>query len=243
VSMITKIFEKKISVAVIDDGIETSVSDLSNYVIKSTGYRVNSEGYISEIPDIKPSGIHGTSMSLIIRNICRNVQLTSINILNERMATDSRIMIYAMNEALNLEPDIIHMSLGTNNWRYKSYIKKIVNMAIEKNIIIVAACNNTGYWSYPAHINGVVGVKSANEGQCPKNHFYMKKGFYYAPFEMKDIDGADELGTDKMIGTSISAAYITGHIANVKSSEGLINIQEILKSLDSKTKLIGEVLK
>lgn len=231
--MIRENFKKKVSIVVIDSGVETSVSDLGNYVIKSTGYRVNSEGFISELPLIKPSGMHGTSVALIIRDICRNVELTSINILNERLVTDSRIMIYAMNEALKFEPDIIHMSLGSSNWKYRSYINKIVRSATERNIIIVAACNNDGYYSYPANISGVVGVKSINNAQCSKYYFYKRKRFYYAPFTMKDIDGVDELET-KMTGTSTSAAYITGHIANIKSNESLKSTKEILDSLKSK---------
>jgi subtilisin family serine protease len=227
--------KNKIVIAVIDSGIVTSVSDLQNYVIKSTGYRVNSEGFISELPDIKPNGLHGTAVALIIRDICKNVKLISINILNERMATDSRIMIYAMNEVLKFNPDIIHMSLGTTNWRYRSYLKKIVSMANEKNIIIVAACNNSGFWSYPASINGVIGVKSAKTNTIRKNIYYKKKKFYYAPYTMQDIYGVDALlESGKMMGTSMAAAYITGHIANIKSNENPNCINEIVKSLNNK---------
>ena len=225
-------------VAVIDSGINTNASDLENYVIKSTGYRVNSEGFISEFPDIQPNGIHGTAIALIIRDICKNVQFISINILDNRLATDSRIMIYAMNEALKLEPDIIHMSLGTTNWRYRSYIKKIVSTSIEKNIIIVASCKNIGLWSYPASIRGVVRIKSAK--QCEKYKFYKKRGTYYAPFTMIDIDGANEFVTRKMVGTSIAAAYITGHIANILSIEDKKNIKGTLNSLDKKIVKFGE---
>lgn len=223
---------KKVSVGVIDSGINTNVSDLENYVIKSTGYRVNSEGFISEFPDIQPNGIHGTAIALIIRDICKYVQFISINILDNRLASDSRIMIYAMNEAVKLEPDIIHMSLGTTNWRYRSYIKEIVNIAYEKNIIMVASCKNIGLWSYPASMHGVVRVKSAK--QCAKYQFFKKRRAYYAPFAMIDIDGANKFVTRKMVGTSIAAAYITGHIANILSIENKNNIKETLNSLDKK---------
>ena len=222
--------KKKVSVIIIDSGIETSVSDVGNYVIASTGYRVNPEGFISEFPDIKPNGIHGTSMALIIRDICKNVQLTSINILDERMSTDSRIMIYAMNEAIKLEPDIIHMSLATTRWRYKGYMKEIVNMAIKKNITIVAACNNNGFWAYPANIKGVIRVKSSKE--CTKYQFYKKGSVYYAPFTMKGIEGANEFFINKMVGTSTAAAYISGHVANIICNED--KKTEILNLLNKK---------
>ena len=226
--------KKKVSIAVIDSGIDASVSDLSNFLLKTTGYRINQEGYIAEAPDIKPSSLHGTSISLIIRDICKDVQFLSMNILDEKMTTDSRIMIYAMNEAVKLKPDIIHLSLGTTNWRYRSYMKHIVAKATEMNIIIVASYNNNSFWhTYPACIKGVIGVKTSKL-LIKKDAYFKKRGCYYAPFSMIDIYGTENLDTNKMRGTSISAAYITGHIANIKRNEGLLNNPEIIKSLDNK---------
>ena len=227
--------EKKISVVIIDSGIDENVADLDNYIKKSTGYRVNHEGYISEFSGIKTNGIHGTSVALVIRDICRNVELTSINILNENLSTDSRVMIYAMNEALKLEPDIIHMSLGTTVWRFRSYIKEIVKIATENNIIIVSACNNFGLRSYPACLKEVIGVKSFRNKVNSKYHYYKQRKYYCAPHLMIDIEGADKIkGWQRMNGTSIAAAYITGHIANIMYKDGLVDISDIKESLNNK---------
>ncbi|RPH33390.1 MAG: subtilase [Bacteroidales bacterium] len=225
-------WEKKISIAVIDSGINTSVDDLNNYVSKSTAYRINSEGFISEFPEIQPNGIHGTSVALIIRDICKNVEIISLNILNENLSTDSRVMIYAMNEAVKFEPDIIHLSLGTTRWKYRSYIKEIVSIATEKNIIIVAACNNLGFRSYPACLKGVVGVKFTKKRNRSKYYYYKRMKYYYAPFSMNDIEGVDKLkGWRKMNGTSVAAAFITGHIAKIKSKENQKKKSDVINSL------------
>ncbi|NJK97843.1 MAG: S8 family serine peptidase [Bacteroidales bacterium] len=172
---------KKVLIVVIDSGIDTSVSDLNNYVFKSTGYRVNEEGYIAEFPEIKNSEIHGSAISLIIREYCKNVELISINILNEKLTTDSRVMIYAMNEALKLNPHIIHMSMGTTKRKYRKYIQEIVTEAKEKNIMVVAACNNMGFKSYPAFIDGVIGVKSVKCSETTNSSFYKKNRFDLCP--------------------------------------------------------------
>ncbi len=232
----TEAGEKKVLIAVIDSGIETSVSDLKQFVIKSTGYRVNSDGIISEYPDIRPNGKHGTIIALIIRNISRHVRMISLNILNERLATDSRIMIHAMNEALMLKPDIIHMSIGTVKKQYRNYVKDIVDMANEENIIIVAACNNFGFWSLPAYIDGVIGVKSARNHPC-NDCFYKNRRFYFASSKISGIEAINELNNNNMRGTSVAAAFITGHIANIIETEKSINKQEILRRLNSKIKL------
>lgn len=205
--------KNKISVVIIDGGIDLTVSDLSNYIVCSKGFGVNSEGFISEISETKPSGIHGTCVAMIIRDICVDTELISFKILNERMATDSRVMIYAMNEAIKLEPDMIHMSIGTTNRKYASYIKQLVDMAMQKNITVVASCNNFGIKAYPANLKGVIGVKSLRYTNL-KGKIYKKRKYYYAPAKMIDILGQEELkSSQKMSGTSIAAAYVTGHLA------------------------------
>ncbi len=227
---------QKVRVVVIDSGIDSSVSTLKHNIIKSTGFWVNSVGLIGEVSNKQINSLHGTSVALVIKDICNNVEFVSFNILNERLKTDSRIMIYAMNEALREKPNIIHLSLGTSNWRYYFYIKKIVNEAKKNNIIIVAAYNNKGIFpSYPASIRGVVGVKSLfnNSG---KNFFYYKYGRYYAPNSLNEIEGSSELiNAVEIKGTSISAAYITGHIANVIFNQDIHNYNDILKSLKTRT--------
>jgi hypothetical protein len=205
--------KNKISVVIIDCGIDLTISDLADYVLRSTGFGINSEGYICETSEIKPTGKHGTCVSMIIRDLCRNTELISFNILNEKMATDSRIMIYAMNEAIKLEPDIIHMSIGTLKRKYLPYIKQIADMAIQKNITIVAACNNFGIRAYPACLTGVIGVKSLRWTNV-KNKIIKRKNYFYAPSKIIDIFGQNELkSSQKMKGTSIAAAYVTGYIA------------------------------
>lgn len=202
-----------ISIVVIDSGIDTSVSDLKKYVINETGYGFNSDGYISEIPQKKTIGMHGTTIALIIRDVCKNVKITSINILNERLATNSQVMLYAMAESIKLAPDIIHMSIGTRSKKYKTHLKEIVKSAIQKNIVIVAACNNFGFKAYPANIEGVVGVKTCRKARS-KDTIIHKGNYYYAPSKVLDIEGKEyALNGQYMRGTSIAAAYVTGNIA------------------------------
>jgi hypothetical protein len=67
---------------------------------------VNDEGYIVEDKSLKPRHEHGTAISMIIRDICENVEFISVNILNERLTTDGRVLIHAFREALSYKPDI-----------------------------------------------------------------------------------------------------------------------------------------
>lgn len=218
---------------VIDSGIDTGISELGKYVVFSTGFRINEEGYITEYPDMEVKHSHGTVISLIIRHICSNIELISLNILNENAATDGRILLYAMSRALDYQPDIIHMSLGTTRWKYKRHIKRILREANRRNIALVAAASNQGSESYPAGINGVFGVKS---GSFKENqHYSYRSGFFYAPFSGAGIPGYGLEDLSEASGTSISAAFITGHLANIRLKTGPISNKNLKGKLIEKS--------
>lgn len=211
----------------IDSGIDTSVSDLGDYVTYSTGFEVNNEGYIVENRKKEIQNRHGTVISLIIRHLCRDVEFIGVNILNERLATDGRILAYALEETLSYKPDIINLSMGTTRGRHKWVLKKIIKKATDNNIIIVAAAHNEGIVSYPAYIKGVIGVKADLSGSFFK--YYFKDDFFYAPCTAEGIPGVDADKDKHLAGTSYSAAYITGHIANLKINNKIEDVSAIRK--------------
>lgn len=197
---------------------------------------MNDEGYIVEDQSLKPRHEHGTAIAMIIRDIFENVEFISVNILNERLTTDGRVLIHAFREALLYKADIIHLSLGTTRWRYKFPLKRLVKEAAKNDVIVVSAANNQGIKSYPAFINGVVGVKG--NMALNKSEFSYNDGFFYAPMETKDIVGINELQHgDRAIGNSMAAAYITGHIAMkyvLKGTNGVEDFIEKIKLLSVK---------
>jgi len=223
-----------IRIVIIDSGIDTRKSNLSKFVKESIGFQVNTDGCIVEDMSMKARHQHGTVISMVIRHICKDVEFISMNILDEELATDGRILIHALKKAISYKPDIINLSLGTTKQEYKEVLEDITNEAEENNIIIVAATNNRGYTSYPACIKGVVGVKGAKTDSIAK--FGYMNGFFYAPVGATCIEGIDEIdGAECIKGTSMAAAYITGHLALIKH---LKDIQESKDVIDYMKDLI-----
>ncbi len=209
-------FKKSVVIVIIDSGINSCISDLSKYIKKETGFKINDNGVIVEDMAMPIKHEHGTLIALIIRHICPKVELISINILNERLATDGRVLIYALEKALEYKPNIIHLSLGTTKKRYKWYLNNIIKRARKTNIIIVSAANNEGIRSYPAYLKGVIGVKTIDRNYR-ENHYDGK--FYYILDDAQNIRGVNELKNKSMTGNSISAAFITGYIAFARLNE------------------------
>lgn len=223
---------KPITVAIIDSGIDTTKSDLKTYVSASTGYIVNNDGFIIEDNHIEVKNEHGTAIAMVIRAICNNVELKSINILNENLTTDNRILMYSIKKATLLEPDIIHMSLGTTGLKNSLFLRPLIQQARKKNILIVAACSNNGKRSYPAQFKKVIGVKGYNNRNLHDYCYY--KGLFYAPIHMKSIRGVECLENKSIVGNSIAAAYITGYLASLKFNNTMININKIKQILGVK---------
>ncbi|GFZ33072.1 hypothetical protein CSC2_35980 [Clostridium zeae] len=219
-------------IAIIDSGIKPYVSELNKNIKKLTGFKINDEGFIVQDDDIKPRHDHGTAIALIIKSLCDNVQFIDINILNEKLTTDGRVLISAMIEAVSLKPDIIHLSLGTTKWKYKYYINKIVNDAIKDNILVVSAAENMGRKSYPAYHKKVVGVKGEQFNNITDFRYY--KDFYYAPYGIDNIVDADKITSKDICGNSMAAAYISGQIARIIQTEEITNYQEVIKRLKYK---------
>ncbi len=222
--------EKAVTVAIIDCGINTSVSDLNKYVIKSTGFHMVENGIIIEDHKMDVKNEHGTLIALIIRDLYPDVKLISINILNEKLVTDGSVLLYAMNEAISYKPDIIHLSLGTRKWRYIWPLRKLVKKSLKNNIAVVAASDNRGRRSYPAFLKKCIGVRVSSISNN-KNHYYYKDKFFFAPFNGERINGVEELSCRSAGGTSIAAAYITGHLARIKSLQPNKSINKVINSL------------
>lgn len=199
-------------------------------MIQSTGFGLNVDGYIEENNTLPVRNLHGTIVAAIIRHICNEVEFISVNILDENLSTDGRILAYSLSNVFDYKPDIIHMSLGTVKKRYIFPLKKIVKEAKRLNIMLVAASENQGKISYPAYLNGVIGVKADKFDDCMK--FSYKNGFFYAPAGIDGIDclqGIPEL--QNVRGTSLSAAYISGYLARILTEKNDLSYEEAKETL------------
>lgn len=230
VSYIIENANKLIRVAVIDSGINMSIPELSQCVIASTGFSIDDKGNIFEDSGMKPRHSHGTVVAMSIRHICSSVEFISINILNERLKTNGRVLIHAFRQALSYKPDIINLSLGTTSWQYKLSLWQIVRQAERQNTIVVAAAENRGQKCYPAYIKGVAAVKGDfyEKYSC----YGYENGFFYAPCHINGIEALKNFeGAADASGSSISAAYMTGYIALERYKNDYTSVRETMKHI------------
>lgn len=221
-------YQKNIRVVIIDSGLDIEDDELRNCIEEQIEINLNQYGQVIKRKGSIVKNKHGTIIAKTILNITENIEFIDVNILDENLGSNGKILIEALNYSLRYKPNIIHLSLGTTKLKYWYPLRKVINKLIKNNIIIVAATNNEGKRCYPAYLKNVFGVR----GNSLKNYkmFYYKDNFFYAPYDLSP----ELLASEKMKnvkGTSISAAYITGHICNILKNNYLIDREKIIKNI------------
>lgn len=204
--------EKKIRVVLIDSGINLGNSILSKYVKHKVSFYFDSNGDIKIEEEAKSKHIHGTIIATCIQNICNDIEIIDIGILNENLVSDSSMLIKALKYARKFNPHVINLSLGTTSKKYWIPLKFLINSIVKDNIAIVAAADNKGQRSYPASFKTVIGVKGRNEFNSRKIKY--ENRYFYTSIVTNYNDKENEL-EDSIYGNSIAAGYVTGHICNL----------------------------
>ncbi len=145
-------------IAIIDDGVNPEYI-ANNAVVLSV--KVDDDRQVVQtVYDSDRPISHGTICAMIIDKYCRDVNLVSIKVLDEK--TD-RGELYRLINAIDWcsqnDIQIINLSLGSTYPKDFKFIKKAVKRAIKNNITIVAATANRNEKAYPACMKKVIGVR------------------------------------------------------------------------------------
>ena len=209
---------KPIKIAVLDSGINSSLPELKDRVIKSFDVIENDEV-------TKDSFDHGTSVAAIIGGERINNEIQGINqhsilydvqVLNENGLGDISTVVDGIEWCIKEKVDVINISFGFE----KNYpeLEGVIHKALDEGIIIVAASGNTLGLNveYPAKYQGVISVASINKDSKRSSVSAKGKIDYAAPGEdVLSINNQGQIGLWK--GTSFAAPMLTGVISVLMS--------------------------
>jgi len=114
---------------------------------------------------------HGTVCAGIINKYCSNAKLSSIKVLNDNMRGSIERLIYAIEWCIDKDVDIINLSIGTVHSKDKKILRKIIDKASGKDLIIAAAKSNEDIETYPACFHNVLGIKSDKNNILEEGQF------------------------------------------------------------------------
>lgn len=135
--------------------------------------------------------------------------------------------------------DIINLSCGTLDTQTLEYA---VNYALSKGVTIVAAVGNAGTdeKNYPASYKGVIGVGSVGADKQHSEFSNVNDSvFICAPGENIDILDREDLSVNNY-GTSFSAPYVSGIIADMLSIDPSLTPDTIKNIIKQSAEDLGE---
>jgi subtilisin len=247
---------KQVKVGILDSGIDTEHRDLK--VI---------DGFCSLAPDCS-TGVpfddnngHGTHVAGIIAalangtgliGIAPNVDLYSIKVLDDLGAGTTSSIVQGIEWAINQKLDIINLSITSTT--DDPLIKKALEVAYSKGLIIVGAAGNQGKdttdtVTYPAKYDSVIAVGAVNEdltsfkvsSQGPQVEIVAPGSSIFStyPTEWDFVDGKQD-GYRTQSGTSMSSPHVTGVLALLKERFPSMTNVEIRNLLGGMTIDLGD---
>lgn len=211
-------------VAILDDGISKSYTQSPSFYCM-VDLKNNEEILASDIS-------HGTIVFEIISHYYSRCLISCIRIIDNDGKCTTDDLANAIRWCLDNDVDIIHMSIGTTQTYNIEQVLKLIHIADEKGIIMVASQSNTSVFTFPASLPEVIGVRHSDEFLPTK---YVLR--------LNSWDGIDILTSsrhsirvngEKLVlsaSNSFASPFITSLIAKLVNEKGIGKRNEIISEL------------
>jgi hypothetical protein len=223
-----------VKVYIIDNGVNLGCFPLP-YIAASL--RVRDDGSIVPRQDELGNVSHGTVCAAVMGRINPEIELVDIAALD----ADGKAYIAKLSAALRWcdeEPArIIHMSLGTLDWRDLRELAEPIEALLEGGAMIIAAFHNTGLKSFPALMPGVFGVRADRGGYMDDGEYTIDlcDGMRAENCLVAHCGAVLELPSGRRVETaganSYAAPVITAHIAKLLDSNPGLSFNDLLDQL------------
>jgi len=247
-------------VAVIDSGVEPSVSDLAGSVVTGPDY-----SGVSTKPSDPSWGMHGTWMASLIAGhghdggdgisgVAPKARVLSIRVLpdrkdpawaqykGERSSRGQQALARAIKYAVAHRVGVISMSLGYG--ASSRVVRSALQNALEHKVVVIASSGNSGQsttdvgrahapYSFPADYPGVLGVAAVDQSGDPANFSSDNLSVQVAaPGVQVPAQGRD--GQYWLVsGTSPACALTSGVAALIKSAYPRLSPALIVRAITS----------
>lgn len=218
---------KKIKVAVIDSGIDQKDDFWKSIKVQNISI-INGNVTLCK----STNNFHGNDVAKIIYSECSNIELISIQILNEDNKGIVSDLICAMQLCICLNVEIINLSLGTvYGGKNIIALNEVCELAQRKNVTIIASNTNIiDKNSYPARFKSVLSIGHDNRKNsiCTVDKNSKEILFKY---DYVSVPSKDKIQIRK--GTSYLCPKIVGLYCELLLHNKICGISSFLKFFDT----------
>lgn len=171
---------------------------------------------------------HGSLVQSCLMSVAPEAEVDHFRVLDENNVTDSSLLCYVLDHAINQKYQIINVSLGTSSEHHLPWLVALMKRAYESNVVVVAACSNVGNWLYPATFTYCISVNAMPATHAMQIRFHAGSVVEFSGLGV-NVPIAGPLDQSIFVtGSSYAAAHISGLCARI------LEIRPELSPLDVK---------
>lgn len=171
---------------------------------------------------------HGSLVQSCLMSVAAEAEVDHFRVLDENNVTDSSLLCYVLDHAINQKYQIINVSLGTSSEHHLPWLVALMKRAYESNVVVVAACSNVGNWLYPATFTYCISVNAMPATHAMQIRFHAGSVVEFSGLGV-NVPIAGPLDQSIFVtGSSYAAAHISGLCARI------LEIRPELSPLDVK---------
>lgn len=238
-------YTRKVTVAIVDTGINSS-----NVLFKGRTISSKSYNFFGNNKNIKDVFGHGTHVSGIIADATpSNVQLLVLRVSDSEGRASLATIRAAMQYAVSQKADVINLSMGFIDEYAVLYdsLNQVINKAYERGIPVSCAAGNGENGSpgvdisycYPACYDKTICVTAIDSSQKIARYSNRGKGVDFTAPGTGIVSANYKGGLIAMSGTSMAAPHITAAIAYLKMMQPNLSVDGVSRELKLYSRDLG----
>lgn len=209
-----------VRVAVVDSGVDADhplVGSVQGYVAIERDDRTET-GLRHDTGAHRDLYGHGTACAAIVRELAPEVELVSVRVLGENLKGSAGAFAEGVEWCIEQGVDIINLSMSTASDRWAEPFWELVDRALYRGVLLVAAMNNERKRTIPSEFAGVFSVACA-PGDDRERIWCNPQGPAEWGAAGIDVDVAWLGGaTIRTTGNSFAAPVVAGHLARLRAA-------------------------
>jgi len=207
-----------VRVVLIDSGVNVTHPHIRELGEVHAAYAVDASGELTEGLEQQDTLGHGTAAAAAILDLAPGTELHSIQVFRDQPVCPFAVVIEALERALDLNPELINLSLGTTQQAWRGELEDPITRARSAGVTILSPAAHGGLPSLPGCLPGVTGVlmDAGLERGAPELRPSGSTELWYASPHPRDLPNLPRAAN--LAGVSMACANLTGHLASQTSA-------------------------